>query len=96
MSKDTQRLVLCISDVACYIFYMIKLLEQAIAGLERLPPREQELAAEFLLAFANPEAHYYQLSDAQVAEVESAKREIREGKIATDAEIDDVWRRFGR
>jgi hypothetical protein len=28
---------------------MIKLLEEAIAGLERLPPSEQELAAELLL-----------------------------------------------
>jgi hypothetical protein len=75
---------------------MIKLLEEAIAGLERLPPSEQELAAEFLLAFANLEARQYQLSDAQVAEVELAKREVREGKIASDAEMDDVWRRFNR
>jgi hypothetical protein len=75
---------------------MIKLLEEAIAGLERLPPREQELAAEFLLAFANPEAQHYQISDAQIAEVELAKREVREGKVASDAEMDDVWRRFGR
>jgi hypothetical protein len=75
---------------------MIKLLEDAIADLERLPAREQELAAEFLLGFANPRAERHQLSDAQVAEVEVAKREVREGKIATDAEMDDVWRRFGR
>jgi hypothetical protein len=75
---------------------MIKLLEDAIADLERLPAREQELAAEFLLGFANPRAERHQLSDAQVAEVEVAKREVREGKIATDAEMDDVWRRFDR
>ena len=75
---------------------MIKLLEEAIADLERLPPREQELAAEFLLAFANRQAHQHQLSDSQVAEVELAKREVREGKIATEAEMDDVWRRFDR
>ncbi len=75
---------------------MIKLLEDAIADLERLPARDQERAAEFLLAFANPDAYQLQLSDAQVAEVEKAKREVREGKIATDAEMDDVWRRFGR
>jgi hypothetical protein len=75
---------------------MIKLLEEAVADLERLPPREQELAAEFLLAFANSQAELHQLSDAQLAEVELAKREVREGKIASDAEMDDVWRRFGR
>jgi hypothetical protein len=36
------------------------------------------------------------LSDRQVAEVELAKREVQEGKIATDAEMDEVWQRFGR
>ena len=86
----------CMGGLVCYIFGMIKLVEEAIAGLERLPPREQELAAEFLLAFANPESHHYELSDAQVAEVELAKREVREGEIASDAEMDDVWRRFNR
>jgi hypothetical protein len=75
---------------------MIKLLEEAIASVQHLPPREQELAAEFLLGFANPDAHRYQLSDQQVAEVERAKREVREGKIASDAEMDEVWRRFDR
>ncbi len=75
---------------------MIKLLEEAIASVQHLPERDQELAAEFLLGFANPDAHRHQLSDQQVAEVELAKREVREGKIATDAEMDEVWRRFGR
>jgi hypothetical protein len=75
---------------------MIKLLEEAIASVQQLPQREQELAAEFLLGFANPDAHRYLLSDQQIAEVELAKREVREGKIASDAEMDDVWRRFGR
>ena len=32
----------------------------------------------------------------QLAEVELALREIREGKIATDEEMEEVWRRFGR
>ncbi len=75
---------------------MIKLLEEAIASVQRLPERDQERAAEFLLGFANPDSHRYQLSDQQVAEVEAAKREVREGRIASDAEMDEVWRRFGR
>jgi len=75
---------------------MIKLLEEAIARVERLPERDQELAAEFLLGFANPDAHRYQLSDHQVTEVELARREVREGKIASDSEMDEVWRRFDR
>ena len=75
---------------------MIKLLEEAIDTVKRLPEHEQEIAAEFLLGFANTDAHRYQLSDRQVAEVELAKREVRDGKIASEAEMDEVWRRFGR
>jgi hypothetical protein len=75
---------------------MTKLLEQAIASVRRLPERDQDLAAEFLLGFANPEAGRYQLSDDQVAEVELAKQEVREGKVATEADMDAVWQRFGR
>jgi hypothetical protein len=75
---------------------MTKLLEEAIATVRELPERDQDVAAKFLLALRNPEAPRHQLSDGQVAEVELAKREVREGKIATDAEMNDVWRRFGR
>jgi len=75
---------------------MTKLLEQAIASLRLLPEREQDVAAKFLLGFANPDSDRYQLTDEQVAEVELAKEEVRAGKVATDSEMDDVWRRFGR
>ena len=64
--------------------------------MKRLPEHDQEIAAEFLLSFANPDAHRYQLSDQQVVEVEVAKREVREGKIASAAEMDEVWRQFDR
>ena len=75
---------------------MIKLLEEAIDTVKRLPEHDQAIAAEFLLSFANPDAHRYRLSDQQIVEVELAKREVREGKIASDAEMDEVWRRFDR
>ena len=75
---------------------MTKLLEEAIASLRALPERDQNLAAEFLLGFANPDARRHQLDDSQAAEVELAQREVREGKIATDDEMADVWRRFDR
>ena len=75
---------------------MTKLFEEAIAVVRDLPEDQQDLAAKLLLGFANPDAEQYQLSDEQVAEVEAAKREVREGKFATDAEMEEVWRRFGR
>jgi len=48
------------------------------------------------MAFANPDAQGYQLTDEQVVEVERAKQEVRDGKIATEAEMAEVWQRFGR
>jgi hypothetical protein len=74
---------------------MTKLLDQAIQTVKELPEPQQDLAAKFLLAFANPDAHRYQVDDAQLAEVELAKREVRDGKIASEAEMAEVWKRFG-
>jgi hypothetical protein len=44
---------------------------------------------------ANPSAAKYQLTDEQIADVERARQEVLEGKIASDAEMAEVWRRFG-
>jgi hypothetical protein len=75
---------------------MTKLLEEAIATIRNLPESEQDLAAKFLLEFADPAARRHQLDDAQAAEVALAQAEVREGKVATDAEMAEVWRRFGQ
>lgn len=64
-------------------------------AVRELPEGDQDVAAKFLLGFANPDAHRYQLTDEQVAEVELAKREVREGNIATNSEMTKVWRHFG-
>ena len=74
---------------------MTKLLEEAIARLRALPEGDQDLAARFLLGFADPAARTVQIGDVEAAEVELTRREIREGRIATDAEMKAVWRRFG-
>ena len=74
---------------------MTKLLDEAIARLRDLPESDQDMAARFLLGFADPQARLVQIGDAEAAEVESARREVRENKVATDAEMAEVWRRFG-
>jgi hypothetical protein len=74
---------------------MTKLLEQAITTVQQLSESEQDIAARFLLGFANPDADNCQLTEEQLAEVELAKQEVRAGKIASDADMDAVWRRFG-
>ena len=72
---------------------MTKLLEQAITTVQQLSESEKDIAARFLLGFANPDADNCQLTEEQLAEVELAKQEVRAGKIASD--MDAVWRRFG-
>ena len=59
---------------------MTKLLEEAIATVRELPEGAQDIAARFLLGFANPDNEQFQLSDEQLAEVELAKKEVRKGK----------------
>ncbi len=75
---------------------MTRLLDEAIATVRQLPEDEQDRAARLLLGFANPDSPLYQISEAQAAEVETTRREVREGKIATDADMAEVWQRFRR
>ena len=74
---------------------MTKLLEQAIEKVQRLPETEQNRAAELLLGFADSGQARYRLTDEQLAEVERARHEAREGKFASDEEMAALWRRFG-
>jgi hypothetical protein len=42
-----------------------------------------------------PVGQMIKLTPQQVAEVERARQEARDGLFATDEEMRDVWRRFG-
>lgn len=70
---------------------MTKLLEHAIAKILGLPEPQQDVAARFLMTFADPESNGL-ARDAQAAVIESA---TRADAIANEAEMDDVWLRFG-
>ncbi len=74
---------------------MSKLLEKAISRVRELPEERQEVLAELMLDFADQPDEWV-LTEAQLAEVELAKQEVREGKIATEEEMVEVWRRFRR
>jgi hypothetical protein len=74
---------------------MSKLLEKAISRVRELPEERQEVLAELMLDFADQPDEWV-LTEAQLAEVELAKQEVREGKIATEEEMAEVWRRFRR
>jgi hypothetical protein len=51
---------------------MTKRLEEAIERLRALPESDQDMAARFLLGFADPRARSVQIGDAGAAEVELA------------------------
>jgi predicted RNase H-like HicB family nuclease len=57
---------------------------------------DRPASIEIIARASDPLSVGSQLTDEQVSEVELAKQEVRAGKIATDAEMEAVWRRFGR
>jgi hypothetical protein len=48
-----------------------------------------------LLGFADRESDKYQLTPDQVAEVELARQEAKQGLFASEDEMAELWRRFG-
>jgi hypothetical protein len=73
---------------------MTKLLEEALEKVRALPEADQDIAAEFLLGFADPEAQFTHLSPEQIREVELAREEARQGKFASPEQMNELWRRF--
>jgi hypothetical protein len=74
---------------------MTKLLEQAIAKARELPEAEQNAAADALLSVVYRDAASYRLTAEQVETVERTMREVRDGKISSDAEMAALWKKFG-
>jgi hypothetical protein len=74
---------------------MTKLLEEAFAKVRALSDAEQDRVASMLLGFADRDADSQQLTPEQVAEVELARQEAKQGLFATDDEMAALWRRFG-
>ena len=74
---------------------MTKLLDEAVAKVRGLSEAEQDYAAAMLLGFADRDADKYQLTPDQVAEVELARQEAKQGLFASDDEMAGLWRRFG-
>jgi hypothetical protein len=72
---------------------MTKLLDQAVAEVRKLSDSEQDRVAFVLLSLIDFDT--VELTPAQKAEVELARREAREGLFASDQEMNDLWRRFG-
>jgi len=74
---------------------MTKLLDEAVAKVRSLSEAEQDRVAAMLLGFADQDADNYQLTPEQIAEVELARQEAKQGRFASDEEMAELWRQFG-
>ena len=73
---------------------MIKVLEQAIEKIRKLPRERQEYAAELLEQIAELGDHAYFLSDEARRLVREGLDELDRGEIASEAEVRAVFDRY--
>ena len=73
---------------------MIKVLEQAIEKVRKLPKEQQEYAAEVLEQIAEAGEAIYILSDAERLLVREALEELDRGEVASDAEVRAVFDKY--
>ena len=66
---------------------MTKLLEQAIEGIRKLPPGEQDAIAEFLFGFIGKPVNLAELDPETRAAVEEGLAQIKRGEFASDEEM---------
>ena len=69
-------------------------IELAIKKLRALPPERQEELADYVLELAEEQAPY-RLTYVQLAEVALARKDLDEGKVASQEDLDSLWRRAG-
>jgi predicted Zn-dependent protease with MMP-like domain len=66
---------------------MTKLLEQALAATDKLPPEMQDELARMILAIVDRESDVYELSEEESAALDEAER----GGFASDEEVAALW-----
>ena len=74
---------------------MTTLLDQGIQAVRELPAERQDMAGELLLTLAAA-APQYQLTAEQLEDLKRAIELADRGEFASDPEIADTWKKFGR
>jgi len=72
---------------------MIKLLEDALGKVLRLPREKQEIAAELLEQLAQSDGEPYPLSPDERSVIREALARAERGEFAGEAQVDAVLRR---
>ena len=73
---------------------MIKVLEQAIEKVKRLPKEQQEYAAEVLEQIAEASEAVYVLSDEERQLIREGLDELDRGEVASEAEVRAVFDKY--
>ena len=71
---------------------MTKLLAEALAATDKLPPDVQDDLARMILAFADRESEVYVLSEEELAALDEAEK----GGFASDEEVAALWTKTDR
>ena len=74
---------------------MTRAFADAVQKISRLAKERQNDAAQVLLTILESDSSRYRLTPAQLKEVELARSEVRNGKIASDAQMRALWKDFG-
>jgi len=75
---------------------MTKLLEQALETVRRLPPDTQDEIARAMLTLAGNDGEPEAIDPAHLPDVLESLAQARRRQFATDAEVEDAFRRFDR
>ena len=74
---------------------MTTLLDQGILAVRKLPAERQDMAGKLLLTLA-ASAPQYQLTAEQIEDLKLAIAQADRVEFATDQEIAETWKKFGR
>lgn len=76
---------------------MTELLDKAVARLRQLPSEAQDNAAESILAMIEHQDAAVVLAPEQVEQVRHTREGLKNGtvKVASDAQVEAMWRRLG-
>jgi len=74
---------------------MTKMLDKGIEAVRGLPADRQDMAGELLLSLAK-NGTQYSLTAEQLDDVKLAMAEADRGEFASDSEMAETWKKFGR
>ena len=74
---------------------MTKLMEQAIEKVSLLAEGRQNELAQMLIDVAAQDLHPYVFTDEERKGIEEGLAEMQRGEFASDADVAEMWKRFG-